>query len=167
MRPAAEAWYAIGPEHVIASRAASAMREAPQGATAGGVEGISAPNQRLELIVQPGLEVFNDQDRKPVSIAEHIGRRPIFAAGNVGSEGDIAMLRWSQSSKYPNLQVLVLHDDDTREMAYGEKSNASLKAAEQYGWQVVRMATDWNRVFATEFMRKEKTPQSGAAPRDR
>ena len=167
MRPAAEAWYAIGPEHVIASRAGSAMREAPQGAAAGGVEGISSPNQRLELIVQPELEVFNDQDRKPVSIAEHIGRRPIFAAGNVGSEGDIAMLRWSQSSKYPNLQVLVLHDDNTREMAYGEKSNASLKAAEQYGWQVVRMATDWNRVFATEFMQKEKAPQSGVAPRNR
>jgi len=167
MRPAAEAWYAIGPEHVIASRAASAMRESPQGATAGGVEGISTPNQRLELIVQSELEVLNDQDRKPVSIAEHIGRRPIFAAGNVGNEGDIAMLRWSQSSKYPNLQVLVLHDDDNREIAYGEKSNASLKAAEQYGWQVVRMATDWNRVFATELMRKEKAPQSGAAPRDR
>ena len=167
MRPAAEAWYAVGPGHVIASRAASAMREAPRGGTAGGVESISSPNQRLELIVQPELEVFNDQDRKPVSIAEHIGRRPIFAAGNVGSEGDIAMLRWSQSSKYPNLQVLVLHDDNTREMAYGEKSNASLKAAEQYGWQVVRMATDWNRVFATEFMHKEKAPQSGVAPRNR
>ena len=170
MRPAAEAWYAIGPEHVIASRAASALREAPtdsHGAEAGGVEGVSSLNQRLELVVQPTLEVFNDQDRKPVSIAEHIGRRPIFAAGNVGSEGDIAMLRWSQSSQHPNLQVLVLHDDDTREMAYGEKSNASLKAAEHYGWQVVRMATDWNRMFATELVRKEKAPQSVAVPRDR
>jgi hypothetical protein len=92
--------------------------------------------------VLPHLQVLNDEERKPVSIGEHIGRRPIFAAGNVGSTGAIEMLRWSQSSDRPNLQLLVLHDDDDREMAYGEPSNDSLEAAEKSGWNVVRMATD-------------------------
>jgi len=158
MRPAAEAWYGIGPEHVIASRSTTRMEEVEPAAPlpAGG-----SPNRRLALVIQPELEVLNDEARKPVSIGEQIGRRPIFAAGNVGTGGDVEMLRWSQSSSRPNLQLLVLHDDADREMAYGEPTNESLDAAAKYGWQVVRMATDWKRVFAQPL---EKRPARAAAP---
>jgi lysophospholipase L1-like esterase len=150
MRPAAEEWYGIGPGNVIASRPKLAMRE---------IDGIAlsegeSPNKRLDLEVLPEIDVLNDEDRKPVSIGERIGRRPIFAAGNVGTGGDVAMLRWSQSADRPNLQILVLHDDAEREMAYGEPNNASLTAAERYGWQVVRMARDWKTVFARPLAKK-------------
>ena len=160
MRPAAEAWYGVGPEHVIASRAASELREVDAAAAGDTTAAGDAPNRRLELVVLPHLHVLNDEERKPVSIGEHIGRRPIFAAGNVGSTGDIEMLRWSQSSRRPNLQLLVLHDDDDREMAYGEPSNDSLEAAEKYGWNVVRMATDWNRIFPRPLEKKQAVPAS-------
>jgi lysophospholipase L1-like esterase/phosphoserine phosphatase len=162
MRPAAEAWYGIGPEHVIASRAASELREVggdDAGEAAGG-----AANRRLELVVLPHLAVLNDEERKPVSIGEQIGRRPIFAAGNVGTTGDIEMLRWSQSSRHPSLQLLVLHDDATREMAYGEPSNDSLEAAANYGWSVVRMATDWNRIFTSPLEKKAASSRNPSAP---
>ena len=46
----------------------------------------------------------------------------------VGGEGDIAMLQYSGGSKYPSFQLLVNHDDATREFAYSENTNASLKA---------------------------------------
>jgi lysophospholipase L1-like esterase len=158
MRPAAEEWYGIGPEYVIASRPLTEMREVgpadPKTA--------ASPNKRLDLVVLPELIVLNDEDRKPVSIGEQIGRRPIFAAGNVGTKGDIAMLRWSQSGDRPNLQLLVLHDDAEREMAYGEPSNASLEAAAAYGWHVVHMASDWKRVFASP-LQKKTVPQSAAS----
>ena len=91
-----------------------------------------------------------DQDDKPVEIGLHIGKRPIFAAGNVRSGGDIAMLRYSQGSKYKSLQVMVNHDDDVREYAYAEKDRASLNAAEKHGWQIVSMKNDWDRIFAFE-----------------
>ena len=161
MRPAAAAWYGIGPEHVIASRSTSAFQEIepatplPPGAS---------PNRRLALVVQPNLEVLNDEERKPVSIGEQIGRRPIFAAGNVGTGGDVEMLRWSQSSSRPNLQLLVFHDDADREMAYGEPTNESLDAAAKYGWQVIRIATDWKRVFAKPLERKSATADGAAMP---
>ncbi|MFM8290823.1 MAG: GDSL-type esterase/lipase family protein, partial [Planctomycetia bacterium] len=150
MRPAAEEWYGIGPGNVIASRPKLAMRE---------IDGVvlpegESPNRRLDLEVLPEIDVLNDEERKPVSIGERIGRRPIFAVGNVGTGGDIAMLRWSQSADRPNLQLLVLHDDAEREMAYGEPTNASLTAAEKYGWQVVRMASDWKTVFARPLTRQ-------------
>ena len=157
MRPAAEAWYGIGPEHVIASRSTSRMEEVEPAAP---LPPTASPNRRLALVIQPELEVLNDEARKPVSIGEQIGRRPIFAAGNVGTGGDVEMLRWSQSSRRPNLQLLVLHDDADREMAYGEPTNESLDAAEKYGWQVVRIATDWKRVFAQPL---EKRPARAAA----
>jgi len=166
MRPAAAAWYGIGPEHVIASRSTSAFQEIepatplPPGAS---------PNRRLALVVQPNLEVLNDEERKPVSIGEQIGRRPIFAAGNVGTGGDVEMLRWSQSSPRPNLQLLVLHDDADREMAYGEPTNESLDAAAKYGWQVVTIARDWNRVFAKPLTKRDpaaagQSPSPGPQP---
>jgi len=151
MRPAAEAWYAIGPEHVIASRPRAELREIE---AIGELPPGHSPNRRLALVVKPELEVLNDEERKPVSISERIGRRPIFAAGNVGTAGDIAMLRWSQSSHRPNLQLLVWHDDADREMAYDEPTHASLEAAKAYGWQVVSMANDWNRVFAKPLARQ-------------
>jgi phosphoserine phosphatase len=164
MRPAAEAWYGIGPDHVIASRAVSEMREVEGDDAGNAAAAAGSPNRRLELVVMPRLEVLNDEERKPVSIGEHIGRRPIFAAGNVGTTGDIEMLRWSQSSRHPNLQLLVLHDDADREMAYGEPSNDSLEAAEQYGWNVVRMATDWNRVFARPLEKRAVAAPNPSAP---
>lgn len=159
MRPAAEAWYGIGPEHVIASRAVSEMREVEVEARA--ADGSSV--RRLELVAMPSLQVLNDEERKPVSIGEHVGRRPIFAAGNVGTTGDIEMLRWSQSSRHPSLQLLVLHDDADREMAYGEVSNDSLEAAKEYGWNVVSMASDWKRVFAKPLAKQAAVQPSPAA----
>jgi len=160
MRPTAEAWYGVGPERVIASRPVTELRDMGAADEAGG----AAANRRLGLVVLPQLAVLNDEERKPVSIGEQIGRRPIFAAGNVGTTGDIEMLRWSQSGSRPSLQLLVLHDDADREMAYGEASNDSLEAAEKYGWSVVRMAKDWNRVFARPLEKKRPWPPNPAAP---
>lgn len=155
MRPAAEIWHGIPPDRVIASRPLTELREVEEPSPATDRH----PNRRLDLVVLPQLQVLNDEERKPVSIGEHIGRRPILAVGNVGTTGDIEMLRWSQSSDRPSLQLLVLHDDAEREMAYGEPLNESLDAAAKYGWQVVRMATDWRRVFAQPLAKK-----SAAAP---
>lgn len=159
MRPAAAAWYGIGPEHVIASRSTTVMREvepeSPLSPTA-------SPNRRLALVVQPDVEVLNDEGRKPVSIGEQIGRRPIFAAGNVGTGGDVEMLRWSQSSSRPSLQLLVLHDDADREMAYGEPTNESLDAATKYGWQVVKIASDWKHVFTKPLVKRAPAAATAA-----
>jgi lysophospholipase L1-like esterase len=150
MRPAAEEWYGIPPDRVIASRPTSVMREIDDLELAAG----DSPNKRLDLVVLPELQVLNDEERKPVSIGEMIGRRPIFAAGNVGTGGDVEMLRWSQSGDRRSLQLLVLHDDAMREMAYREPQDKSLAAAERYGWQVVRMAQDWKRVFSRPLAKK-------------
>ncbi|HKP97041.1 MAG TPA: HAD family hydrolase [Fibrobacteria bacterium] len=99
------------------------------------------------LLREPGLATVNDKAGKPVGISRHIGLRPIFAAGNVRSGGDIAMLGYSRSGPGLSFQLLINHDDAKREFAYKEPDGASLKAARAYGWKVVSMKNDWNTVF--------------------
>jgi len=89
-----------------------------------------------------------DKAGKPVNIQWHIGKTPVFASGNVKSGGDIQMLKFSQTSKYPNFQLMVNHDDGVREFAYQEKDNASLNAATANKWHVVSMKNDWKAIFS-------------------
>lgn len=95
----------------------------------------------------PALDLLNDKEGKPVGIQLHIGQRPVFACGNEGGAGDIAMLKYSQGNKYPSFQMIVNHDDDAREYAYQEKDSASLKAAALNKWHVISMKNDWKDIF--------------------
>jgi len=102
------------------------------------------------VIREPTIDLFNDKEGKPVGIQEHIGQRPVFACGNEGGGGDIAMLQYCQGNKYTSFQMIINHDDSTREFFYQEKDSASLKAAMKNKWNVVSMKNDWEKVFATE-----------------
>ncbi|MFI5155307.1 MAG: HAD family hydrolase [Chitinophagales bacterium] len=96
----------------------------------------------------PALGSFDDKSGKPVNIQLHIGQRPIFACGNEGRAGDIAMLEYCQSSKYPSFQMIVNHDDSIREFLYQEKDTTSLKAATKNNWHVISMKNDWKNIFS-------------------
>jgi phosphoglycolate phosphatase-like HAD superfamily hydrolase len=95
----------------------------------------------------PELGRNNDKIGKPVGIDLHIGKRPVFAAGNERSGGDIAMLTYAQGRPGTSFQLLINHDDAQREFAYQESNNASLNAAQANGWQVVSIRNDWKQVF--------------------
>ncbi len=96
---------------------------------------------------EPVIALLCDKAGKPVGIQTHIGRRPIFSAGNERSGGDIAMCQFCQGNHYPNFQMIVNHNDSTREYYYQEKDSASLKAAAKYNWHVVSMKDDWKTIF--------------------
>ena len=135
MRPWTEKVYGIPPEQVIGSsiKTKFAIRDG-----------------QPVLVRLPELNFNDDKDGKPVGINQHIGRKPVFAAGNVSSGGDIAMLRYCQSRPGATLQLMVNHDDAAREFAYAEPDSVSLKAAAANCWTVVNMKDDWNTVFAPE-----------------
>jgi hypothetical protein len=133
MRVVSQQMYGVPPEQVIGT----ALEKEPR-----------QQGQQTVLWRKPIIETINDQEGKPVNIDRHIGRRPLLAAGNVRSGGDIAMLSYSQLPGRPSLQLLINHDDAAREFAYGESDGASLAAAARHGWQVVSMKHDWRVVFA-------------------
>jgi haloacid dehalogenase-like hydrolase len=69
------------------------------------------------LTKEPKL-MLNDNDAgKPEGIHLMIGRRPIASFGN--STGDQQMLEYTGAGLGSRLAMLVLHDDATREYAYG------------------------------------------------
>ena len=99
------------------------------------------------IMREPALDLLCDKAGKPVGIQYHIGQRPVFSAGNERSGGDIEMSKYCQSNHYPNFQLIVNHDDSTREYYYQEKDSASLKAAAQNKWHVISMKNDWKTIF--------------------
>jgi phosphoserine phosphatase len=114
---------------------------------------------KAELMRLPKL-FFNDNfDGKVIGIDTFIGKRPLAAFGN--STGDQQMLEYAKSSAGARLSMIVLHDDDKREYAYGPAeglpdtkvgtfTQALYDKAKKDGWAVISMKDDWKRIFAFE-----------------
>lgn len=99
------------------------------------------------IMREPAIDLLCDKAGKPVGIQSHIGQRPVFSMGNERSGGDIEMCKFCQSNHYPSFQMIVNHDDSSREYYYQEKDSASLKAAARYKWHVISMKDDWKTIF--------------------
>lgn len=107
------------------------------------------------IVRDPKISLIDDKVGKPVGINRHIGRRPIFAAGN--SDGDLQMLEYTTISRgagdtVPRLGLIVHHTDGEREYAYDRGSHVggldqALDDAPGRGWLVVDMQKDWRRVY--------------------
>lgn len=141
LRVFAEETYGIPPEQVVGSSVAAefVMRDG------------------IPTIMKLPKDVFvDDKEGKPVGIYQHIGRRPVFAAGN--SDGDLQMLQYATipreaNDTTPRLGLIVHHTDSEREWAYDRDSivgklDKALDEAKQRHWVVVDMKQDWRSVFA-------------------
>jgi phosphoglycolate phosphatase-like HAD superfamily hydrolase len=138
MRTFALKTYGIPPEQVIGSS---------------GKTTYELRDDRGVIVSQAGIGGIDDKAGKPVNIHLHIGRRPILAFGN--SDGDLEMLQYTTSGDGPRLGLIVRHDDGVREYAYDRAGrigtlDKALDEAPKWGWQVVSMKNDWNRVFPFE-----------------
>jgi phosphoglycolate phosphatase-like HAD superfamily hydrolase len=132
VRLVAQRIYRIPRENVIGSNVMLAWEEREGGPVLVRTAGIVPP--------------FNENGGKPVNIQLHVGRPPVFVAGN--SDGDLEMMRFAAASGLPFLNLLVHHTDDEREYAYDAGAERVLALAASEGWTVVDMARDWERVFA-------------------
>jgi phosphoserine phosphatase len=144
MRPWAERAYGIPPEQVIGSSMKTKFE---------------LRDGKAVLVRLPALNFNDDKADKPVGINQHIGRRPIAAFGN--SVGDQQMLEYAQGGGGARFGLLVLHDDVSREFAYGPArglpnvkygyfTSALEELAKKNGWTVVSMKDDWKQVFPVE-----------------
>jgi phosphoserine phosphatase len=145
VRVYAERVYGIPPEQVVG--------------TVGGTKYGYAKNGQPFLTKEPKLLLNNDNAGKPEGIHLMIGRRPYAAFGN--SIGDRQMLEYAKAGDGARLSMLVLHDDATREYAYGPAqglpatrvgtfTQALYDEAQQRGWVIISMKHDWKRIFVFE-----------------
>jgi len=101
----------------------------------------------------PELDFIDDKEGKPLNIQKIIGKKPVFASGN--SDGDLAMLQWTDSNHYKSFQLYLHHTDEEREWAYDRDSHIGrldqgLDQATTKGWTVIDMKTDWKLIFPFE-----------------
>jgi phosphoglycolate phosphatase-like HAD superfamily hydrolase len=125
--------------------------------TAGGVGYEYGADGKPELIKEPKLLLNDNNAGKAEGIHLVIGRRPRFAFGN--STGDREMLEYTKTGDGARLSMIVLHDDGSREYAYGPAqglpdtkvgtfTQALYDEATKDDWIVVSMKNDWKRIFA-------------------
>ncbi|WP_303925583.1 HAD family phosphatase [Draconibacterium sediminis] len=98
------------------------------------------------LVRTAQLNSNNDKAVKPTNIELHIGRKPIFAAGN--SDGDYQMMEYTLSGNGPSMAILVHHDDEVREYSYMHGTENAVEDAAVKGWHVVSMKDDFKEIFA-------------------
>ncbi len=143
VRVYAQQVYDVPPEQVIG--------------TAGSIKYGYDKNGQPTLIKDPKL-LLNDNDAgKAEGIHLVIGRRPYAAFGN--SPGDRQMLEYTSGGDGARLAMLVLHDDATREYAYGPArglpdtkvgafTQALYAEAQNNKWVFNLLKSDWKRIFA-------------------
>jgi phosphoserine phosphatase len=143
VREYAEETYGIPPEQVVG--------------TAGETKfGYDKEGQPM-LTKEPRLMLNNNDAGKVQGIHLMIGRRPHLAVGN--STGDQQMLEYTKAGDGARLSMLVLHDDATREYAYGPATGLPdtkvgtftqklYDEAQKDGWTVISMKKDWKEIFA-------------------
>lgn len=135
MRPWTEKVYGIPPEQVIGS--------------SGGLK-YEVRDGKPVLLKLPEIGHNDDKAGKPVGIQRHIGRRPIFAAGN--SDGDFEMLEWTTAGPGSRFGLLIHHTDADREWAYDRESSIgrlqrALEESPARGWTIVNMKDDWKTLY--------------------
>lgn len=135
MRVWAEKAYGIPPYQVIGSSIKSAYEV---------VDG------KPTIVKLPELNFIDDKEGKPIGIHQHIGKRPVLAAGN--SDGDYQMLDYTTSGTGLRFGMIVHHTDSIREFAYDRGSSIGrlekgLDDAKAKGWLVIDMAKDWKTIY--------------------
>jgi len=135
IRPWAERVYGIPPEQIVGSSLELAYEQR---------------DGKPVMVKLPHLHFIDDKAGKPVGIERHLGRRPLFAAGN--SDGDFEMLEWTTSGPGVRLGMLIHHDDAEREFAYDRSSQVGrlargLDEAPARGWVIASMLNDWKTIY--------------------
>jgi phosphoglycolate phosphatase-like HAD superfamily hydrolase len=126
--------------------------------TAGGTAHGYAKDGKPMLTKDPKLLLNDNNAGKPEGIHLMIGRRPYAAFGN--STGDRQMLEYTKAGDGARLAMLLLHDDDKREYAYGPAQGlpdtrvgaftpALYDEAKNQGWTIVSIKNDWKDLFAS------------------
>jgi len=135
--------YGIPPEQIVG--------------TAGGTSFSYDKSGKPFLTKEPKLLLNDNNAGKPEGIHLMIGRCPVAAFGN--STGDRQMLEYTKAGEGRRLAMLLLHDDASREYAYGPATGlpdtkvgtftqALYDEAKSKGWTVISMKNDWKRIFA-------------------
>jgi hypothetical protein len=110
--------------------------------------------RETSFIISKGIfPAKDDKDGKSINIYSQIGKKPVFAFGN--TNGDFGMFRLTSTNKYPNIALLLNHDDPAREYEYepyhGDPVPYWRDSLAVNKWKLVNMKEE----FKTVWMKKK------------
>lgn len=148
VRNALKAVPSIGADHVIGTDSINiAQRQGFAGAQYFQFE-------KSDVMARGDYQATDNKMQKVSNICREIGKRPVLAMGNSGS--DASMLNYTIfNDKYKTLVLGVNCDDSVRDWGSVKKASGFKALCDKYGWQAVSMAKDWKTIYGDEV---QKTP---------
>ena len=122
-----------------------------------------------ELVFTGGFIQKNLNANKAIWIQREIGKRPVLAFGNSGSDTSMLNYVLDERNPYPSAAYMVVADDDVREWGPQDWEEKSAQYEEQ-GYVPISMKNDFARIYPdpiTPADEQYKEPQTAEEDRDR
>ena len=106
-----------------------------------------SPDGKLTYTLRDSsVQPVNGYHGKAINIYDHIGKIPVMAVGN--SYSDFGMFHMASCSKYPNLSMMLNHDDAAREYDYHNVRGTHLEDSLRLNnWVQVDISKEFNVVW--------------------
>ena len=93
-------------------------------------------------------EAFGITPDRVIADPSAVKHGPVISCANARHSGDLDLLMRGRDPSPRSLQILINHDDISREYFYGDRDGKAAAAAAKYGWTVVSMRRDWKQIFS-------------------
>jgi hypothetical protein len=111
-----------------------------------------------ELVITGGFIQKNLNANKSIYIQREIGKRPVLAFGNSGSDTSMMNYAIDKRNPYPTQAYMVVADDNVREWGTQDWTKKSADYTAQ-GYIPISMKNDFARIYPSQITRAEKQYQ--------
>ncbi len=106
-----------------------------------------------QLVLGGDFLVKNLDMNKVTVIQQEIGKQPVLAFGNSGSDSSMADYA-IHNNKYPAKAFMLCCDDTERENGNIEKAQKMADSCKENGWTAISMKNDWKTIYGDNVTKK-------------
>ncbi|MCR5207083.1 MAG: haloacid dehalogenase-like hydrolase [Eubacterium sp.] len=120
----------------------------------GNTDGLEYQFDDNDQLVLGGKFIVKNLDMNKVTvIQQEIGKQPVLAFGNSGSDSSMAEYTINDN-KYKAKAFMLCCDDTERENGNPEKAEKMKKSCEENGWTAISMKNDWKTIYGDNVTKK-------------
>ncbi|MBQ7202786.1 MAG: haloacid dehalogenase-like hydrolase [Eubacterium sp.] len=120
----------------------------------GSTDGLDYQFDDDDKLITGGEFIIKNLDMNKVTvIQQEIGKQPVLAFGNSGSDSSMAEYTINHN-KYPAKAFMLCCDDTERENGNPEKAEKMKNSCKENGWTAISMKNDWKTIYGDKVTRK-------------
>ena len=120
----------------------------------GDTDGLDYQFDEDDQLVMGGEFIVKNLDMNKVTvIQQEIGKQPVLAFGNSGSDSSMAEYAVN-NNKYQAKAFMLCCDDTVRENGNPEKAKKMAVSCAENGWTAISMKNDWKTIYGDNVTRK-------------